>query len=153
MTEKYQLVKPGYIKRRKRIGCGIGSGHGKTSGKGTKGQRSRSGSKKRAWFEGGQMPLQRRIPKRGFHNVFGKDYQIVNCAQLEKCGTKEITPEAMEEMRIIRHGGGLVKILGNGEVTKSLRVTADKFSKSATEKIKKAGGETITRKASPAEVQ
>jgi len=142
----YQLKKPSSIKRRKRIGCGTGSGHGKTSGRGTKGQLSRSGGNKRAGFEGGQMPLQRRIPKRGFNNIFKTVYQIVNVSQIDKMEVSEINPLNLYEKGIIKDQTIRVKILGTGEIKKSVKITADAFSKNAVDKIKNAGGETIVRK-------
>jgi large subunit ribosomal protein L15 len=144
--EQYQLKKPESVKKRKRVGCGHSAGGGKTCGRGMNGQMSRSGSKKRAWFEGGQMPLQRRVPKRGFNNyVFATEVQIVNVSQLDKISAEEITPESLAKAGIIRDSDKKVKILGNGDLTKSVKVTADAFSQSAQEKITKAGGEVIIR--------
>ena len=135
---------PGSRKDRKRIGRGPGSGTGKTSGRGQKGQKSRSGGNPHPWFEGGQMPLYRRLPKRGFTNIFKKEYEIVNLAQLADLETKDpITPEVMREKGIIRRVDS-VKILGNGELPEALTVHAQKFSRSAVEKIEKAGGKVIT---------
>jgi large subunit ribosomal protein L15 len=126
---------------RKRIGRGEGSGQGVTAGRGHKGDKSRSGSKRRAWFEGGQMPIQRRLPKFGFHNHSKKVYQVVNLAALEKFeGSAEITPELLEENGFIKRLDVPVKILGNGEISKKLTVKAHAFSKTAREKIEKAGG-------------
>ena len=130
-------------KNRKRIGRGIGSGTGKTSGKGQKGQNSRSGGGVRPWFEGGQMPLQRRLPKRGFTNIFKKYYEIVNVEQLSRCaGVDPVTPEVMKEKGLIKKLGA-VKILGAGELKESLSVHAHKFSKSAQAKIEKSGGKAV----------
>ena len=130
-------------KNRKRIGRGIGSGTGKTSGKGQKGQNSRSGGGVRPWFEGGQMPLQRRLPKRGFTNIFKKYYEIVNVEQLSRCaGIDPVTPEVMKEKGLIKKLGA-VKILGAGELKESLSVHAHKFSKSAQAKIEKSGGKAV----------
>jgi large subunit ribosomal protein L15 len=133
--------KPGSVHRKKRLGIGQGSGHGETSTRGQKGQRARSGDGKMVGFEGGQMPLIRRIPKRGFNNnAFRKVYEIVNLWALEKYfndGDK-ITPEILKEKGLIDNLS--VKILGNGELTKKLDVSANSFSKSAKEKIEKAGG-------------
>ena len=130
-------------KNRKRIGRGIGSGTGKTSGKGQKGQNSRSGGGVRPWFEGGQMPLQRRLPKRGFTNIFKKYYEIVNVEQLSRCaGIDPVTPEVMREKGLIKKLGA-VKILGAGELKESLSVHAHKFSKSAQAKIEKSGGKAV----------
>ncbi|NIR51039.1 50S ribosomal protein L15 [candidate division KSB1 bacterium] len=136
------LKKPtGSKKSKKRIGRGEGSGYGGTAGRGHKGQRSRAGSKRRPWFEGGQMPLQRRVPKRGFTNIFKKEVQIVNLRDLEKIDkVDEITPDVLYKSRKIRKKDVSVKILGDGEVKKALNVSAHAFSASAKEKIEKAGG-------------
>jgi len=135
---------PGSRKDRKRIGRGIGSGTGKTSGRGQKGQKSRSGGNPHPWFEGGQMPLYRRLPKRGFTNIFKKEYEIVNLDQLAGLETKNpITPEVMKEKGIIRRVDS-VKILGNGELPEALTIHAQKFSRSAVEKIEKSGGKVVT---------
>ena len=135
---------PGSRKNRKRIGRGAGSGTGKTSGRGQKGQKSRSGGSPHPWFEGGQMPLYRRLPKRGFTNIFRKEYEIVNVAQLAGLGMKNpITPEDMKEKRMIRKVDS-VKILGNGELSEAVTVHAQKFSRSAVDKIEKAGGKVVT---------
>ena len=134
---------PDSRKGRKRIGRGTGSGSGKTSGRGQKGQKSRSGGNPHPWFEGGQMPLYRRLPKRGFTNIFKKEYEIVNLAQLVSLkGEDPITPEVMKKRGIIRKVGS-VKILGNGELSHSVTVHAQKFSRSAAEKIEKSGGKVI----------
>jgi large subunit ribosomal protein L15 len=144
--EQYIIKKPDSIKKRKRVGTGPSAGGGKTAGRGHKGQMSRSGSKHRAWFEGGQMPLQRRIPKRGFNNaIFRKYYQIVNVSQINKIDTNEINPEILFKNGLIKDITKLIKILGNGEIQKSMKVIADSFSASASEKIKKAGGEAVLR--------
>jgi len=143
--ERYTIKKPDSIKKKKRVGIGPSSGHGKTSCRGQKGQMSRSGSKHRAWFEGGQMPLQRRVPKRGFNNIFKKEYQIVNISSIEKFEITEITPEVLEKKGLITDRNKLVKILAKGECTKAVKITADSFSVSAAEKVKKAGGEVIIR--------
>jgi len=124
----------------RRVGRGIGSGNGKTSGRGTKGYRSRSGAKRRAWFEGGQMPIQRRLPKRGFHNKFRTAYEIVNVGDLERISGSEVTPEILVENGLISDSGDPVKVLGDGEAPKNLQVSAHAFSKSAEEKITAAGG-------------
>lgn len=144
--ENYSLKKPESIKKRKRVGTGPAAGGGKTCGRGHNGQLSRSGSKKRAWFEGGQMPLLRRVPKRGFNNIFKKDFQVINIAELEMVGLSEITPDVLKKRGLIGKADGLVKILANGELTRSVKVTADAFSNAATDKIQKAGGEVIIRK-------
>ena len=126
---------------RKRVGRGIGSGTGKTSGKGHKGQNARSGGGVRPGFEGGQMPLYRRLPKRGFTNIFAKEYVAVNVSELERFedGT-EVTAELLKESGVISKVKDGVKILGRGEITKKLTVKVAKFSKSAQEKIEKVGG-------------
>ena len=125
----------------KRVGRGIGSGNGKTSGKGHKGQNARSGGGVRPGFEGGQMPLYRRLPKRGFNNIFAKQYVTINVEALERFenGT-EVTPELLKETGVISKVLDGVKVLGRGELSKSLTVKAVKFSESAKEKIEKAGG-------------
>lgn len=129
---------------RKRIGRGPGSGTGKTSGRGQKGQKSRSGGSPHPWFEGGQMPLQRRLPKRGFTNIFKKQFEIVNVGDLARCaGADPVTPEVMKEKGLIKKTG-LVKILGCGELKESLNVHAHKFSGSAQDKIKKSGGQAVS---------
>ncbi|MBP7738035.1 MAG: 50S ribosomal protein L15 [Spirochaetes bacterium] len=148
MEEIYLLKKPDCIKRRKRVGRGNSSGHGSQSGKGHDGQLSRAGKKHYAWFEGGQMPLQRRIPKRGFNNYTKKEFQVVNISLLEKLGLSEINPEILKKEGAITRVDKLVKILGKGDITKAVKVTADAYSGSAIEKIKKAGGEANIRKAS-----
>ena len=125
----------------KRVGRGIGSGNGKTSGKGNKGQKARSGGGVRPGFEGGQMPLYRRLPKRGFNNIFAKEYVTINVEALERFenGT-EVTAELLKETGVISKILDGVKILGRGELTKKLNVKVAKFSASAAEKIEKAGG-------------
>ncbi len=126
---------------RRRVGRGIGSGTGKTSGKGHKGQNARSGGGVRPGFEGGQMPIYRRLPKRGFTNIFAKEYVAVNVSDLERFedGT-EVTAELLKESGVISKVKDGVKILGRGELTKKLTVKMAKFSESAKEKIEKAGG-------------
>ncbi len=125
---------------KKRVGRGMGSGMGKTSTRGHKGQRSRSGSRMMRGFEGGQMPLHRRLPKRGFTNIFRIDYEVVNLGRLAAVGAKEITPEVLRKAGVVSSKNSLVKILGNGELSSAITVHAHKFSKSAQEKIEKAGG-------------
>ena len=125
--------------KRKRVGRGMGSGMGKTSTRGHKGQRSRSGSRMIRGFEGGQMPLHRRLPKRGFTNIFRKRFNIVNLEALERLGEATITPEVLRKAGIVRSLHP-VKILGEGELKKAVTVQAHKFSKSAEEKITRAGG-------------
>ncbi len=143
--ENYTIKKPESFKKKKRVGTGPSAGGGKTCGRGMNGQMSRSGSKRRPWFEGGQMPLQRRVPKRGFNNIFRKDFQILNVSDLERFGLSEISPEALENEGFILKSGQSLKILGNGELSKAIKVTAHAFSKSAAEKIVKAGGEAIVQ--------
>lgn len=125
--------------KRKRVGRGMGSGMGKTSTRGHKGQRSRSGSRLLRGFEGGQMPLHRRLPKRGFTNIFREEYAVVNLDRLAAMNEAEITPELLKKAGVV-NGRHPVKILGNGELKSALTVRAHKFSKSAQEKITKAGG-------------
>lgn len=133
----------GATKKRKRVGRGPGSGHGKTSCRGHKGQKARSGAKHRAWFEGGQMPLQRRLPKRGFTNIFRKEFAVVNIGDLEQLKLKKITPENLIEARLVSKKRQAIKILGNGEITKALEVSAHAFTESAVQKLEKAGGKAI----------
>jgi large subunit ribosomal protein L15 len=133
----------GFKKDRKRVGRGIGSGRGKTCGRGYNGQKSRSGATSPAWFEGGQMPIQRRVPKRGFTNISRTEYQVVNVKDLEKAGSKEVNPDEMYKQRLIRKKNQPVKILGKGELKKSLEVKAHAFSASAIKIIEKAGGKAI----------
>ena len=141
--------RPGSRHRVKRLGCGESSGHGKTSGKGHKGQKARSGGSIRLGFEGGQMPLIRRLPKRGFNNAaFHKNYAIVNLGDLNefKAGTV-VTEKLLRESQLIRGHVVGVKILGNGELKHALTIEADKISTSAREKIDKAGGTVTLREA------
>ena len=138
-------IKParGAAKRAKRLGCGTGSGHGGTSTKGHKGQKSRAGSgaKIPAWFEGGQMPLQRRLPKRGFTAFAKVRFQLVDVASLAKLSDLgEIGPQAMLERKLIRPGAGPVKVMGGGELKTALKVQAHAFTGSAKAKIEGAGG-------------
>ena len=141
---KLHELQPAYgsVKDVKRIGRGHGSGNGKTAGKGHKGQKARSGGSIRPGFEGGQMPLQRRMPKRGFNNIFAKEYAAVNISELEKRfeSGAVIDAAALIESGAIKYAKDGVKILGNGELTKSLTVKAAKFTAAAQEKIEKAGG-------------
>jgi len=125
---------------KKRVGRGMGSGMGKTSTRGHKGQRSRSGSRMMRGFEGGQMPLHRRLPKRGFTNIFKTEYEVVNLERLSSLGESEITPEVLRKAGVVRSKNTLVKVLGQGELSSAISVHAHKFSKSAREKIEKAGG-------------
>jgi len=131
----------GSTHRHKRLGCGRGSGHGKTSGRGHKGQKARSGGGVRPGFEGGQMPLYRRIPKRGFTNIWRKEPEIVNVGDLNifEDGT-EVTAETLREKGLIKKADKGLKILGDGKLEKNLTVKANKFSKAAVEAIEKAGG-------------
>ncbi len=130
----------GSCKKRKRVGRGTGSGHGKTSCRGHKGQKSRSGGGTKPGFEGGQMPLQRRLPKRGFTNIFQKEFAIVNLDVLNTLSENEITPELLVKEGIVKKVLDGVKILGNGEITKPLTIKAHAFSASALAKIEKAQG-------------
>jgi large subunit ribosomal protein L15 len=132
-------------KSRKRIGRGPGSGHGKTSTRGAKGQGSRSGYSMLRVFEGGQMPLVRRIPKRGFHNRWAENVAVVNLGTLEKHfqNGDEVNAEALKAKRIVRGSYDLLKVLANGELTKNLKVSAHRFSGAAREKIEKAGGQAL----------
>ena len=124
---------------KKRVGRGMGSGMGKTSTRGHKGQRSRSGSRMMRGFEGGQMPLHRRLPKRGFTNIFRTEYTILNIDRIAELGEVDVTLEALVKAGLAKNGA-LVKVLGDGELKKKANVQAHKFSKSAQEKIIKAGG-------------
>ncbi len=132
----------GSTKQRKRVGRGHGSGHGKTAGRGHKGFKARSGSGVKMGFEGGQMPLQRRLPKRGFHNKFGKQFALISLSQLEAFNGTEITVDALVEAGMVKKGS-LVKVLANGEISKAVNVKVDKISKSAKELIEKAGGTVV----------
>ena len=133
----------GSTKSRKRVGRGHGSGLGKSAGRGDKGAGQRSGFKRRAWFEGGQMPLARRLPMRGFHNLFKKDFQIVNINRIEALGLKEVNAQILKENGLIRSALKPVKILGNGDLNKKVHITATVFSKSAKQKIEEAGGTAV----------
>jgi large subunit ribosomal protein L15 len=138
---------PGAIHRKKRVGCGEGSGHGKTSGRGGKGQTARSGGSIRPGFEGGQMPLYRKLPHRGFNNKnFTIDYSVVNVGDLARIdeAVSDVTFDVLVKAGLVRGNSVRVKILGNGEISRALKVTAEKFSASAKEKIEKAGGQAIT---------
>ena len=143
MSDLNNLRRPdGANREKKRLGRGPGSGKGKTSGKGHKGQKARTGHHGiPSWFEGGQMPLQRRVPKRGFKNPFRTDYEIVNLGQLNKLTEAEITPEVLHSNRMIDMGKGRpVKILGDGDITRKVTVRAHAVSSSARAKIEAAGG-------------
>jgi large subunit ribosomal protein L15 len=128
---------------RKRVGRGMGSGMGKTSTRGHKGQRSRSGSHMMRGFEGGQMPLHRRLPKRGFTNIFRTEYTVLNLDRLAELNVSEIALEDYKKLGLVSSKNALVKILGSGELTSAITVHAHKFSKSAAEKIEKAGGKAV----------
>ncbi len=143
MATRIGTLRPplGANKRRKRIGLGMGSGHGKTATRGSKGQGSRAGSRMRPGFEGGQMPLHRRLPKRGFTNVFKKHYALVNLRDLEGFNAEEkITPELLLERRVVKRLQDGLKVLADGELTRPLTISAHFFSKAALDKIQKAGG-------------
>ncbi len=132
---------PGARKNRKRVGRGPGSGHGQTACRGEKGQKSRAGGAKGPGFEGGQMPLIRRIPKRGFTNIFRKEYALVNLRDIAKLENLEvISPEALFDQGVIKKLGDGIKVLGLGELKRAVTVQAHKFSKSAIQKIEAAGG-------------
>jgi large subunit ribosomal protein L15 len=124
----------------KRIGRGMGSGRGKTATRGSKGQHAGTGFSQKRGFEGGQMPIHRRLPKRGFTNIFKKQYAIINLGRLEKLDGDAFTLERLMEMGVIKNAGDGLKVLGEGELTRQIRVEAHRFSKSALEKIQKAGG-------------
>ena len=134
----------GSVSKKKRVGRGHGSGLGKTSGRGHKGAGQRSGNKKRAWFEGGQMPLARRLPRRGFTNIFKEEFQIVNVGDL--INLKDglvIDPVSLKDSGLIRSSLKPVKVLGSGSIEKKIKISASAFSVKAKEKIEKAGGEII----------
>ena len=131
---------PGSIKNRKRVGRGHGSGLGKSAGRGDKGAGQRSGFKRRPWFEGGQMPLARRLPKRGFTNLFKKEFQVVNLGAIAALGLDTINHQVLSKHGLVRSALKPVKILGDGELNSKLSITATTFSNSAKEKIEKAGG-------------
>jgi large subunit ribosomal protein L15 len=135
----------GSTHKKKRVGRGPGSGLGKTAGRGEKGQKSRSGYSRKIGFEGGQMPLHRRLPKRGFTNIFKKRWLEVSLAALDRAfeANEEITPELLHDRGIIKKAKHDVVVLGNGELSKALRISAHRFTKSAREKIEKAGGAAV----------
>ena len=137
----------GAVHRKKRVGCGEGGGHGKTSTRGGKGQSARSGSSIRPGFEGGQMPLYRKLPHRGFNNYeFRTGYAVVNVGDLGRidAAVTEVNVEALVKAGLIRSGVKMLKVLGDGEISRALKVTAQKFTGSAKAKIEKAGGQAIT---------
>ena len=136
----------GAVHRRKRVGCGEGGGHGKTSTRGGKGQSARSGSSFRPGFEGGQMPLYRKLPHRGFNNYnFRTEIAVINLRDLAglDASVTEVDATGLAKAGLIRSGETVVKVLGDGEITRALKITAAKFSGSAKEKIEKAGGKAI----------
>lgn len=146
---KINELKParGAVKKKKRVGCGPGSGHGKTSCRGHKGMGQHSAPEFDARFEGGQMPLYRRIPKRGFKNPTRVEFEVVNLVDLAKLNEERITIETLRENKLVRHGRS-VKILGKGEINRPVTITAHAFSSSARQKIEQAGGKValIARK-------
>jgi len=125
---------------KKRVGRGMGSGHGKTSARGSKGQHAGTGFSQKRGFEGGQMPLHRRLPKRGFTNIFKKQYAIVNLGRLETLEGDTFTPDRLMELGVFKKLGDGLKILGSGQLTRKIQVTAHHFSKSAVQKIQASGG-------------
>jgi large subunit ribosomal protein L15 len=147
----------GSTHKKKRVGRGPGSGLGKTSGRGEKGQKSRSGYSSKIGFEGGQMPLHRRLPKRGFTNIFKKEWIEVSLSSLEQNfeANDEITPEVLHDRGLIKKAKRDVVVLGTGEISKALRISAHRFTKSAREKIEKAGGAAnlITRQPTEASAE
>ncbi|MBU0727263.1 50S ribosomal protein L15 [Patescibacteria group bacterium] len=144
--DELKPAKGGSTKNTKRLGRGPGTGWGRTSGRGNKGAGQRSGYKNRAWFEGGQMPILRRLPKRGFSNYgFRKEFQIVNLSTLELLDKSKIDANILAENGIVKSAFEPIKILGNGDITKSIEITASAFSKTSIEKIEKAGGKAIVQ--------
>jgi len=142
---KLDSLKPtkGSTKNRKRVGRGNGSGLGKSAGRGDKGAGQRSGFKRRPWFEGGQMSIARRLPKRGFTNNFKKEFQIVNIDKIEALGLEIVDAQALKDNGLIRSTLKPVKILGNGDIKSKINITATVFSETAKQKIQKAGGTAI----------
>ncbi len=135
---------PGMKKRRRRVGCGIGSGHGKTSGRGNKGMKARSGGSVRPGYEGGQMPLYRKLPHRGFSNFkFRVEYTPINIGDFSRITGAEIDAAGLAAAGLIRKADALLKVLGSGEITRAVTVKAHRFSASAREKIEKAGGKAV----------
>ena len=130
-------------RNKKRVGRGMGSGHGKTSTRGHKGQGSRSGSSLMRGFEGGQMPLHRRLPKRGFTNIFRTEYTVLNLIRIAEMGETELTHERLLALGFLKRRNELLKVLGAGELTAAITIHAHKFSKSAQEKIEAAGGKAV----------
>ena len=138
---------PGAVHRKKRVGCGEGGGHGKSSTRGGKGQSARSGSSIRPGFEGGQMPLYRKLPHRGFNNYeYRTSYAVINVGDLARldAAISEVNAEVLAKAGLVRPGIKTLKILGDGEITRALKVTAQKFTGSAKAKLEKAGGQAIT---------
>ncbi len=138
---------PGAVHRKKRVGCGEGGGHGKTSTRGGKGQSARSGSSIRPGFEGGQMPLYRKLPHRGFNNYEHRtSYAVINVGDLARldAAITEVNAAVLAKAGLVRAGLTLLKVLGDGEITRALKVTAQKFTGSARAKLEKAGGQAIT---------
>ncbi len=130
-------------RNKKRVGRGMGSGHGKTSTRGHKGQGSRSGSSLMRGFEGGQMPLHRRLPKRGFTNIFRTEYTVLNLHRIAEMGETELTHERLHQLGFLKRRDELLKILGDGELDSAVTIHAHKFSKSAQSKIEAAGGQVV----------
>jgi large subunit ribosomal protein L15 len=155
MNELTRLTPPpgGGVKEKKRVGRGQASGTGKTAGRGGKGQKARTGNMNFIGFEGGQMPIQRRLPKRGFSNPFRTEYALVNVGDLETLDLKEVDLDKLVEVKLIKARKDGLKVLGDGEITKAVTVKAHKFSAAAKEKIEKAGGKceeiVATPKATP----
>ncbi len=135
-------ISEGARKKKKRVGCGPGSGHGKTCCRGHKGQNSRSGSRSHPWFEGGQMPLQRRVPKRGFHNRFKKVYQIINIKDLDRFSKDTpVDPKGLVNAGLVKTDRVKIKLLGDGQIDRPLKISVHACTKSARERVEKAGGE------------
>ena len=133
----------GSRRKAKRIGRGVGSGHGGTSTRGHKGYHSRSGSSRRVHFEGGQMPIHRRLPKRGFHNIFKQRFQLINLRQLQALPATEIDVETLKKANLVKKIGTPVKLLGEGEITRKVKITVNAVSQSARSKIEAVGGEVV----------
>ena len=146
MPDYLSKLKPpeGSRKSPKRVGRGVGSTMGKTSGRGQKGYGARSGSRRRWGFEGGQMPLQRRLPKRGFVNPFPREFTIINVRDIERWGISEVSPQILVERKIIRKlGKDGLRVLGHGDLTRAVKVSAHHFSAQAAQKISEAGGQPV----------
>ncbi len=136
----------GAVRNRKRVGRGPGSGNGVTAGRGSNGQKSRSGYSHSRGFEGGQMPLVRRLPKRGFTNIFKKEFNIINLGDLETCGLDEVKIQDYFDKNLARKRGAGIKVLADGKFSRKMKIQAHHFSRAALEKIQKAGGEAIVFK-------